>query len=694
MPSRRRSRELNRRGTVSGDTVVVDITVRLNDQTEEGVEKIRRSMDRLGESIKRTRLQLEKFDSSTAGAKLGAGRETANFFEKVAHSADSFADDVSPFAFDTANYMTNPPDYVFSPAVRDQAKYRPYDDVKLKSTLFEPVTQTHHRLSELESYIDKAFNTKAVDDWNMVLKGGSVEALEVTREAVKANEVEMDRFERGVENADALLAKFGSREAKADLSVRDNATTVIEKAIHGAESLAGKTISFTLKAFDNATKPIKKLFDFVTSINGVVTGLYVRNSLKTFFTEPMVNANSELKSLASRISETFDVAVVNKWGNGLQKGALRVLKAVDSHLRENIGWINKVGNDLKSLGERISVGVSNGVDRAFKILRRLYDDPDFQRSGLFGKLRVAWDDVVKEPFERWWKASSKTFKEKGIQLANTVGEGIGSALNGAAGFLFGVDVRGAADASVGMGRSFAEGFVKGFNLKEILKDMGSAVKSIFADVLTVLPGGKGTSNTALMSAGILGYLGTKLGVFRGAGWLVKKLSKWFGRGVNLNGISSGVETASGAVSTITKPKALTGILSAGMKNVSDLASFVTRTFKSYTAEDAGKSLRTSAILAENSVGVASEDTVRGRTYSYISLDGPMGSTGGLRDGSDGLNGRMSTWTEPDLESVFTGHYENVGGQSGKTAGSARQAFSFVVPKCERRRKQDLKRKYI
>lgn len=660
-PSRRRSRELNRRGTVSDDTVVVDITVRLNDQTEEGVEKIKRSMDRLGESIKRTRIQMEKFDSSTAGAKLGAGRQTENFLEKVVHSADGLFDGVLPFAFNATNAMTDPPDYVFSPAVSGRAKDRSYDDVNLKSTLFEQMTQVHPQLSELESYIKKAFNAQAVDDWNRALKDRAVEALEVTREAVKANEDEMDGFKKGIEKADGLLAKFGSRKAKADLSVRDNATAVIRKAVYGVESLAGKTISFTLKALDKATKPIKKLFDFVTSINGVVTGLLVRNSLKTFFTDPMMNANSELKSLASRISGTFDVAVVKKWGNGLQKGALRVLKAVDSHLRENIGWVNKMGNDLKTLGERISVGISNGVDRAFKSLKRLYDDPDFQSSGLFGKLSVAWDEVIKKPFASWWRANSKSFREKGIQLANTVGEGIGSALNGAAGFLFGADVVGATDSAVAMGRSFAEGFVKGFNLKEILKNTGSAIKSLFADVLTMLPGGKGTSNTALMSAGILGYLGTKLGVFRGAGLILGKLPKLFGRGVNLKGISSGAEATSGAVSTGTKPKALTGAISGGPKNFSALASFVTRTFKPYTTGDAGKTLGIADMPNGNSVAVKAEDTVLGK-YSYAGIDGPVGSIKGLRDGSEGLNGRMSTGTEPDLKSVFTDHYENVAGR--------------------------------
>lgn len=661
MPSRRRSRGLNRRVTVSGDTVVVDITVRLNDQTEEGVEKIKRSMDRLGESIKRTRIQMEKFDSSRAGAKLGSRRQTENFLEKVVHSANGFFDGVLPFAFNEANAVTDPPDYVFSPAVSGRAKDRSYDDVKLKSALFEPMTQVHPQLSELESYIEKAFNAQAVDDWNRALKDRAVEVLEVTREAVKANEDGINGFEKGIENADAMLVKFGSREARADLSVRDNATAVIGKAVYGVESLAGKTISFTLKALDKATKPMRKLFDFVTSINGVVTGLYVRNSLKTFFTDPMVNANSELKSLASRISGTFDVAVVKKWGNGLQKGALRVLKAVDSHLRENIGWVNKVGNDLKTLGERISVGVSNEVDRAFKSLKRLYDDPDFQNLGLFSKFRVSWDEVIEKPFESWWRANSKTFREKGIQLANTVGEGIGSALNGAARFLFGVDTTGAADSALGMGRSFAEGFVKGFNLKEILKSMGSAIKSLFADVLTMFPGGKGTSNTAFISAGILGYLGTKLGVFRGAGLILGKLPKLFGLGGTLNGFSSRAEAASGAVSTGTKPKALTGVTSGGPKNFSALASFVTRTFKSYTTANAKKGLRISDGPTKSYAGVKAKDIVLGRAGLY----GTVGSTSGLRDGSDGLSDRVSARTEPAIESVFTGRYENVGDRTVK-----------------------------
>ena len=58
------------------------------------------------------------------------------------------------------------------------------------------------------------------------------------------------------------------------------------------KNLAGKTFSFTTKVIDYATKPLRGILNFATSIQGVITGIFAGLAAKKFVLQPIEMADS------------------------------------------------------------------------------------------------------------------------------------------------------------------------------------------------------------------------------------------------------------------------------------------------------------------------------------------------------------------------------------------------------------------
>ena len=68
--------------------------------------------------------------------------------------------------------------------------------------------------------------------------------------------------------------------------------------------------------------------------------------------------------------------------------------------------------------------------------------------------------LIAEPFDAWWNSTGKAWI---AEKANSIGEGLGTALKTGILALLGVDVGGAVTDGVDIGKSFADGFMEGFD---------------------------------------------------------------------------------------------------------------------------------------------------------------------------------------------------------------------------------------
>ena len=106
-----------------------------------------------------------------------------------------------------------------------------------------------------------------------------------------------------------------------------------------------------------------------------------------------------------------------------------------------------------------------------------------------------------------------------------------------------------------IGKSFADGFLKGFDGAEVGKALAEAIKSgmsaLVSDAATLLPGGKEASSTSGVSAAILGAGALKVGsmgykAYKG-GKAIYNGAKGIGSAIGgITGISDGIQIARAA----------------------------------------------------------------------------------------------------------------------------------------------------
>ena len=122
---------------------------------------------------------------------------------------------------------------------------------------------------------------------------------------------------------------------------------------------------------------------------------------------------------------------------------------------------------------------------------------EWQNADLFGKISIAWDELVAEPFSDWWNGSGKT-KVSGI--ARDIGTGIGTAISAGILALMGIDVSSVVDEGSSIGRQFAEGFTEGMNGVSIAGALGTLLTGSLSSAAKFLPGGEAPDITSLLSA--------------------------------------------------------------------------------------------------------------------------------------------------------------------------------------------------
>ncbi len=145
---------------------------------------------------------------------------------------------------------------------------------------------------------------------------------------------------------------------------------------------------------------------------------------------------------------------------------------------------------------------------------------EWANADVWGKISIAWDKIVAEPFAAWWDSTGKPWlTEKVGAFGETLGSGITAGLLAVLGF----DASDAVEDGKSIGRSFIDGFKQGFDLNAItdaLKEWASehpilataagafggfklltgasgavqAVKGELSDFSNIFGGGKGTKS--------------------------------------------------------------------------------------------------------------------------------------------------------------------------------------------------------
>ena len=167
------------------------------------------------------------------------------------------------------------------------------------------------------------------------------------------------------------------------------------------------------------------------------------------------------------------------------------------YVRGIADWLtDQMPNIEQGLNEMMD-WVDTKVDRMKRKFKEMTQSDEWQNADFFGKVKIAWDDFIAEPFSEWWNS---TGKQKIADIAGDMGTSIGTGLKLGILTLLGVDVSDTLNEGASVGASFAKGFAEGFDSDAITSKLFQGFGNMVKSAGKLLPGGKSADLSSIFSA--------------------------------------------------------------------------------------------------------------------------------------------------------------------------------------------------
>lgn len=231
------------------------------------------------------------------------------------------------------------------------------------------------------------------------------------------------------------------------------------------------------------------------AIRALLTGMNQR------FGGMMQNQAKTALGLISTLKDTFENKLMNPWGQGLWSGIKPGLLKVTDWLDKNDKKVTELGNLFKKAGHNISTFIGGALEKSQQRLSKLMDSKQWKNADFGGKITLAWDKVIAEPFSSWWNGPGRPKINKvaggiGSAIGGTIGGGITSFLDA----LGGKDSSKTGGAGTTAGTAFINGFLEAFNTGKIVDKLISSFTNANLNFLKNPNGGN------FAKAGIMDYI--------------------------------------------------------------------------------------------------------------------------------------------------------------------------------------------
>jgi len=154
--------------------------------------------------------------------------------------------------------------------------------------------------------------------------------------------------------------------------------------------------------------------------------------------------------------------------------------------------------------EQMLDGMMDWADVKAKQLRQKFNGmvsgEDWQDADFAGKIKIAWDEFITEPFSGWWNTTGKAAF---AGFAEGIGEGLGTGLKTGVMAMLGIDLGETVDEGVSIGASFAKGFSEGFDFKTVSENLWKGLGNLLSNAGKLLPGGEPADLSSVFSAMML-----------------------------------------------------------------------------------------------------------------------------------------------------------------------------------------------
>ena len=473
----------------SKETIVIEAESRFTDNSSAGLKAAGQQVDRYKTKLDGATKASEKLGGTRVNPKIGAPADKATpVFKKALGVGRSFAGKTfrAAVAVDdkATSALQNIKDKVFS---LQTAIGGLLTGVAAKKVIIDPIGVADSGTTAQIGFETMLGNKKKAQKFMNDIKNFAVETPFETQDVIQNSQkmlamgwnrknilTDMNRIGNvsaatgtGAEGIERITTALGQMQMKGKVSAEEM-LQLTEANVKAWDYVAkGEGVSVA-QAQDMVTKGLIPVDD---AINSILKGMDEFDGMMD------KTANRTASGLKSQIADTFQIGFVEKWGRGLQTGAVKGMSKLLDYLDEMSPKMDKWGDVLEDIGEDLSMGLVSKLESAGNKLDELVNRDDFQNASVGGKISIAWDELISNPFSEWWDSKGKDaitskLKSIGTEAAKSIKDLFKNSLKD---LLPGGDTAGIEDYLIGyLGlKGGLKLFGKGKNLLDMIFGSGS-----------------------------------------------------------------------------------------------------------------------------------------------------------------------------------------------------------------------------
>lgn len=403
----------------SKETIVIETEARFTDNASAGLKGAGQQVDKFKTKVDGATKASEKLGGTKVNPKIGAPADKATpVFKKVLGTGRSFAGKTFRAAVDIDDKATSKlksiKDKVFS---LKTAIGGVLTGVAAKKVIIDPISVADSTTTAQIGFETMLGSKKKADKFMADIKNFAVETPFETQDVVQNSQkmlamgwnrknilTDMNRIGNvsaatgtGAEGIERITTALGQMKMKGKVSAEEM-LQLTEANVKAWDYVAkGQGVSVA-QAQDMVTKGLIPVDD---AIDSILKGMDEFDGMMD------KTANRTASGLKSQLADTFQIGFVEKWGRGLQTGAIKGMSKLLDYLDEMSPKMDKWGDVLEDIGEDLSTGLVSKLESAGNKLDELFGREDFQNASIGGKISIAWDELITDPFSEWWDSKGK-----------------------------------------------------------------------------------------------------------------------------------------------------------------------------------------------------------------------------------------------------------------------------------------------
>jgi len=512
------------------------IPVEVQDKTNPALAQAEKSVSQFEKSMKKSEERMNRMGRSKLALTISAVDKASAIIGKISSGAASLVRKPFQFTIRAIDLATAPlrsalrfatsvrgiltgmfAGYAFNKMVRGPIALA---DALVQAevgfeTMLGSAEAAKNMMNEIKAFAIKTpFSTQGIVQQTQRMMAFGWEAQNVLRDMERIGNAAAATG-RGEEGMGRIILALGQIRMKGKLSAEE-LNQLAEAGVRAREYIS-KGLGVDIPTMSKMAE--KGLIDANKAVDLILQGM------SEFDGQMDKTATKTLTGLISQIKDTFEVSIIEKWGKGLQTGAIDGLSKLNNFLTTNRGRLDKWGETFEKIGKTISLGLVDAFTTLGSRAARAFDDlskaekvsgymDDMSNSlTTAGKIKFLWDRIVYEPFQEWWRGKGR---EKTIAIASDIGTTMGGSIGGFLSAALGIASESTGgqqspfvEAGTTAGKAFFEAFWAAFDADLLADKAKKAFVAVAKDAGTLAPGGKEASGTSALSLLGVGYLGSK-----------------------------------------------------------------------------------------------------------------------------------------------------------------------------------------